>query len=148
MKSNATGMIILLVMLSSAISSAQNVAMPTKIFCPQCGFANKISARFCPQCGSTLPKPASLQVEPSLIDSTSKTDSVESARRAFIQALVVDPEFNRLLQQQIQDAALTTPAAQSTSPVAKSSANPVGTFFAIIGGLTCTLLLFGLITAL
>jgi hypothetical protein len=149
MKSMAASIIIMLVMLSSEISSAQKMATPMKIFCPQCGFENKISARFCPQCGSTLPKltPLNFRQPPPMV-TFNQSDSLESARRDFIQALIVDPEFNRLLQQQIQNAKLTTPAAPSTSPAVKSKANPVGAFFTVIGGLTCTLLLLGLVTTL
>jgi hypothetical protein len=149
MKSLASSIIILLVMLSAEISSAQSLATPMKIFCSQCGFENKISARFCPQCGSTLPKPVPPSPgSPPLTNHADKSDSLELARRDFIHALVVDPEFNRLLQQQIQKAIHAAPAVQPLSTVAKSKANPVGAFFTVIGGLTCAMLLFGLAATL
>jgi hypothetical protein len=133
--------------------AGQSLPTATKIFCPQCGFENKSEARFCPQCGSSLPKREPMVPEfslssPTLTISASKIDSTEPARRELVRAVVADPEFNRLLQQRIQNAVNEAAMVQLTKPVAKPKANPVGAFFSIIGGLTCTVLFVGLMASL
>jgi predicted amidophosphoribosyltransferase len=124
-----------------------------KIFCPQCGFENKPAARFCPQCGSSLPKRESMPVnfaplEQSFTSNASKSDSTDLAHRELIRALIADPEFDRLLQQRIQSALREAPSKPAAAPIIKHKANPVGSFLAVVGGVTCSLLLLGLVVSL
>lgn len=147
MKFMAAICIVWLAVLLPQISAAQNSAVAAKVFCPQCGFENKAAARFCPQCGTSLPEsiPPSLPLFSSIQSSdpsASRFDSTASARRDLIRALMADPEFTRLLQQQIQNIAPTNHVAQPGAVRAKP--NPVRDFFTVIGGLTCTVVFLGL----
>lgn len=126
----------LLIIIPPQISAAQNPDAIAGIFCPQCGSENKVVARFCAQCGTSLPSSM-----PTAMKNTITTDSTASARRELIRALMADPEFNRILQQQIQS---TAPAALAVQPKPK----PVRDLFSVIGGLTCTIVFFGLVLSL
>lgn len=133
------------------ISAAKNPPTATKVFCPECGFANKAAARFCPQCGTSLPKLAPMPVPlsfptPPPVMRAITNDSAAWARHELIRELVADPEFTRVLQQQIQSPAPATQVIQPKTPGNKP--NPVRDFFTFIGGLTCTVVFLGLALSL
>lgn len=128
--------IFLLAILPPQINTAQNSNAGANFFCPQCGSENKIVARFCAQCGTSLRSSM-----PTAMKNTITIDSTASARQELIRALLADPEFNRILQQQIQS---TAPAALAVQPKPK----PVRDLFSVIGGLTCTIVFFGLVLSL
>lgn len=151
MKFLAVFCIVGLAIFLSQICVAQNQTPATKVFCPQCGFANKAAARFCPQCGTSLPKLAPTPEPvffptPNTVMHPDTINSAASARRELIHELVADPEFTHALQQQMQN---TAPAGQVIQQkTSGNKPNPVRDFFTFIGGLTCTVVFLGLVLSL
>ncbi|MDZ7288987.1 MAG: zinc ribbon domain-containing protein [candidate division KSB1 bacterium] len=134
---------VLLIMLWPQIGVPQATTVDAKIFCPQCGVENKPAAKFCLQCGTSLPAPSQR-----IVTTASKIDSTELARRELVRMLIADPEFNRMLNLRIQSAMREASVVQQKPEVTKRGPNPIGAFFTIVGGVTCSVLLIGLLASL